>query len=125
MKRLLLILLTAGVIACAARVLPHSSAQADAPRRGSPTHEEWVLKSLQEMNKVKEGMTRADLLKVFGEEGGLSTRTQRTYVYKECRFFKVDVKFEPAERGSSPLAESPDDRITEISRPYLNYSITD
>ena len=31
---------------------------------------------------LRPGMTRADVLKLFGTEGGLSTRFQRTYVYQ-------------------------------------------
>jgi len=34
---------------------------------------EWVANSLREMETIKVGMTRADLLKVFTTEGGLST----------------------------------------------------
>jgi hypothetical protein len=44
-------------------------------------------------------MTRSDLLKVFATEGGLSWSTQRTYVYRQCPYIKVDVKFELEERG--------------------------
>ena len=44
------------------------------------------------------GMTRADLLKVFTTEGGLSTGLNRTYVYRECQYIKVDVDFEPVGR---------------------------
>ena len=66
------------------------------------------------------GMTRADLLKLFGTEGGLSTRTWRTYVWRGAivpeqvmvqqnavagtaktmtfaQFIKVDVQFMPKE----------------------------
>lgn len=38
-------------------------------------------------------MTRADLLKVFTTEGGISTGLHRTYVSRDCPFFKVDVDF--------------------------------
>jgi hypothetical protein len=120
MKKLLLIVLTAGALASAALAHADYSAQGDAPSR-----EEWVLKSLKEMSEVKAGMTRGELLKVFGEEGGISTRTQRTYVYKKCRYFKVDVKFEPVGNVWERLAESPEDKIVEISKPYIDYSVLD
>src|SRR6266850_4946318 len=61
------------------------------------THSEWIAQSLREMETIKVGMTRADLLRVFREEGGLSTRTQRQYVYRECLYIKVAVEFEPVE----------------------------
>ena len=63
-------------------------------------------------------MTRSDLLRVFTTEGGLSSRTHRTFVLKECRTIKVDVEFS----GSGDEAE---DKITQISRPYLGYGVYD
>src|SRR5690242_755070 len=94
-------------------------------------HVEWVAESLQRMQTVKPGMTRADLLKVFTTEGGISTRLSRTYVYRECPYFKVDVEFEavgmPARDadGRVTLIESGHDIIKKISRPYLEFSEMD
>ena len=124
MKRLLSTVLAACALA-AAFTLPGSSAQDTEAESPPPGREKWVLKSLEEMSRVKAGMTRADLLKVFRGEGGLSTRTRRTYVYKDCRFFKVDVKFEPVGDVYEFHRQSPDDKIVEISRPYLDYSVLD
>src|SRR5207245_8042386 len=42
----------------------------------------WITASLKEMESIKAGMTRAELLKVFREEGGISNRTRRRYVYQ-------------------------------------------
>jgi hypothetical protein len=39
----------------------------------------WVASSLTEMQSIKPGMTRGDLLKVFMEEGGISNRAWRRY----------------------------------------------
>jgi hypothetical protein len=88
-------------------------------------HTEWLAKSLREMETIKPDMTRADLIKVFQEEGGLSTRTQRTYVYRGSRLIKVDVTFEPVGAPEDKLTESAKDRITKISKPYLGWSISD
>lgn len=101
---------------------------ADAKSRTSQEdvkHVEWVAKSLREMQTVKEGATRAELLKVFREEGGISTRTQRTYVYRECRYIKVDVEFKFARGAENVRDEHPKDEIVKISRPYLDWSVTD
>ena len=54
----------------------------------------WVAQALQKMETIQPGMTRKQLLKVFTEEGGLSTRLRRTYVSQECPYFKLDVEFE-------------------------------
>ena len=70
----------------------------------------WIRENLPELKSIKVGMTRTDLLKVFMEEGGVSTRTWERYVYRKCIHVKVDVRFAPG---------IPDDRITYISEPYL------
>lgn len=83
------------------------------------------------MQSVKPGMTRAELLKVFTTEGGLSTGLQRTYVFRDCPYFKVDVEFDAVGRpardreGRITLGESDADVIRKISRPYLDWSIVD
>ena len=83
----------------------------------------WIAKVLNEVNTIRAGMSRNDLLKVFREEGGLSTRSHRTYVYKECPYIKVDAVFSVV--GAPGLTESGDDKIVSISGPYLAYAIMD
>jgi hypothetical protein len=83
----------------------------------------WIGANLPELESIKAGMTRRDLLNVFMEEGGLSTRAWRRYVYRKCAFVKVDVEFAPV--GGPGNAEGPDDRITKISKPFLELTITD
>jgi hypothetical protein len=91
---------------------------------GSPPidweHTQWVLSVLRWTLDVKPGMTRDDLLKVFTTEGGISTRTQRTYVLKGCGAIHVDVTFSPASNEQDHLTEMPGDRIVTISKPYLD-----
>jgi hypothetical protein len=70
-------------------------------------------------------MTREDLRRVYTEEGGLSTRTHRTYVLKGCPGTKVDVEFIPVGEEQDGLAESPNDKILKLSNPYLDYSHMD
>jgi hypothetical protein len=77
------------------------------------------------METLKVGMTRTDLLKVFSEEGGLSTRTQRQYVYRECPYIKVAVEFERVGNAEAPFPESGEDRIVKISRPFIEWSVID
>jgi hypothetical protein len=83
------------------------------------------------MQTIKPGMTREALLTVFTTEGGLSTGLQRTFVSRDCPFFKVDVEFQAVGRsnrdgnGRVSLVESSQDVILKISRPYLQFSIGD
>jgi hypothetical protein len=83
------------------------------------------------MQTIKVGMTRADLLKVFTTEGGLSTPLNRAYVYRGCPYMKVNVEFEPVGRpardgeGRVTLKEAGEDVIKKISKPYLDWSVLD
>lgn len=88
------------------------------------SHTAWVAECLREMETIEPGMTRADLLQVYREEGGLSTRQSRRYAYRECPYFKVNVKFEAGGNSESD-EESPRDRIKEISQPFLEWAIQD
>jgi hypothetical protein len=91
-------------------------------------HTQWIDHVMRSISTIKPGMTRKDLFSVFSEEGGLSTRTQRRYVYKHCPYVKVDVEFSAVnhvDENQDGLTEKPEDRIVKISRPYLEYSIMD
>ena len=111
-----------------------SLAEVRLPAQGSQTSKmqtEWIASSLREIQKVKVGMTRADLLGVFNTEGGLSTGLRRTYVYRECPYIKVDVEFDAVGRpardaeGRVTLVEGDRDIIKKISKPYLEWSVID
>ena len=84
----------------------------------------WIRENLPELSSIKPGMTRSELLKVFMEEGGISARTWRRYVYRKCGYVKVDVEFAPV-GGDHSGDERPDDRIAKISKPYLELMIMD
>jgi hypothetical protein len=84
-------------------------------------HTAWLADVLNAMQSIKVGMTRSDLMKVFTTEGGISTTSQRTYVYRQCPYIKVDVKF----AASSRHEEHPTDKIVDVSRPYLAWSVMD
>lgn len=108
-----------------------SSALSAQSSRRSHEQTEWIANSLNDMQTIKVGMTRTDLLGVFTTEGGLSTGLNRTYVYRQCPYIKVDVEFEPVGRpardaeGRVTLIEANEDVIKTISKPYLEWSITD
>ena len=92
---------------------------------------QWVATALQRMQSIQPGMTRHDLSEVFATEAGLSNGLQRSYVSKDCPYFKVDVEFEPFGRpsrdgqGRVTLVEDDRDVISKISTPYLQFAITD
>ncbi len=85
-------------------------------------HTRWIQHVMNSISTIKPGMTRRDLSSVVATEGGLSTRSERKYVYKHCQNIKVDIQFSPVDQGAD---ESPDDKIVRISKPYLEYSVFD
>jgi hypothetical protein len=82
-------------------------------------HVDWVRQSLSEMQKIKRGMTRADMERLFIPDGGFQIYGATRYVYRECPFFKVDAEFERA--PNSPRAGGPRDKVVKISKPYVEY----
>jgi len=83
------------------------------------------------MQRIKPGMTRNSLLRVFTTEGGLSTGLQRTFVSRDCPYFKIDVEFQAVgrpnrdENGRVTLVEGNEDIILKASTPYLQFSVMD
>jgi len=117
------------VVACAIGYAGAFQANAQSPDPGG-ARSMWVAQALTRMLTIKPGMTRGDLLKVFTVEGGLSTRNQRSYVSRDCLYFKVDVEFRqvgpPGPDGAEMgFGESPADIIVKISHPYVAYYVGD
>ena len=106
-------------------LLTFSSTYSSSQSNKAENHTDWIFKSLEQMQTIQVGMSRKDLLKVFKEEGGLSTRTHRKYVYRECLYVKVEVEFEPVEAKEDRSTEYPSDRIIRISKPFLERTIID
>ncbi len=97
----------------------------------SKAHLAWVAEVLKRMQRIKPGMTRNSLLRVFTTEGGLSTGLQRTFVSRDCPYFKIDVEFQAVgrpnrdENGRVTLVEGNEDIILKASTPYLQFSVMD
>ena len=124
----LVVLLTGALIGGANAIQANPQAhQGYAPQ----DHVAWVAQALKGMQTIKPGMTREALLTVFTTEGGLYTGLQRTFVSRDCPFFKVDVEFQAVGRsnrdgnGRVTLLEGSQDVIVNISRPYLQFVIAD
>ena len=94
-------------------------------------HNAWVTNALEKIESIKPGMTRQDLLKVFKTEGGLTTGLRRTFVSRDCPYFKVVVEFKAAtgpDRDSVGFLNSVEDNrdiIVKVSKPYLQFAIGD
>ena len=82
-----------------------------------------IANVLKQCKSIQPGMTRSDLSNIFSTEGGLSTVTHRTYVYRDCPYIKVDVDFTLSDPKQKD--EQPTDTVSKISKPYLEWSIID
>ena len=97
----------------------------------APDHVAWVAEVLKRMQTIKPGTTRKALLTVFKTEGGLSTPLQRTFVSRDCPYFKVNVEFHAVGRperdveGRVTMDEGDEDVIVKVSVPYLEFSVMD
>lgn len=104
-----------------------SSGQCNSPS----DHRAWVEECLKRMLTIQPGMTRNQLVEVFTTEGGLSNAKQRTFVSRDCAYFKITAEFRRADESSPEgkqtdwLQELEDDVITRVSGPYLQFSIMD
>jgi hypothetical protein len=130
-RLLMLVLLSILVIGGSASVRPAQSASQEPCAQD---HEAWVTHALEKMETIKPGMTRVDLLKVFRTEGGLPPKglqgLRRTFVSRDCPYFKVAVEFEPVARldqtATNPRfltsVEDSRDIIVKVSQPYLQFA---
>jgi hypothetical protein len=87
-----------------------------------PVLTKGVERALEVISKLKPGMTRADVLKEFTTEGGISAPSWNHHVYKLCPYIKIDVKFDVPPGSDKELTT---DQIVSISKPYLQFSIYD
>ena len=128
-QRLRLYVLLAVIAIGGAHTFP-ASAQSTRGQAGED-HVAWVAQALQRMQTIRPGMTRQTLLTVFTTEGGLMTGLRRTFVSRDCPYFKVDVEFQAVGRpsrdgdGRVTLVEDDHDIILKISRPYLQATVRD
>jgi hypothetical protein len=86
---------------------------------------QWVEKCLKDLQSIKPGMTRGQMLKILGEEGGLYSPGWGHYVHKECPYFKVDIEFAFTRDKDGRGQWKPDDKITKVTRPYIDWSVMD
>jgi hypothetical protein len=125
MERRRAVLLLAGATIGGGSVLQAISMQGQ--EQASQTHIAWVTDALMRIETIKPDMTRKVLLTVFTTEGGLYTALRRTFVSRDCPYFKVDVEFRAIGRPDrdAVLVEGEEDVILNISRPYLQFGHSD
>ena len=116
--------LTALIVCASSHAQPHQGRAPYLPAPARTSYTDWVAKSLTEMETIKVGMTRGQLIKVFTTEGGLFSRTDEQFVYKDCPYFKVRVQFAPVGPDTG-YSGNMSDKIVNISQPFLEDEVTD
>jgi hypothetical protein len=82
------------------------------------SHDLWLQERYFEATSIKEGMTRADLIKVFRTDGGLQLLLPTRYVLKGSNFIKVDVEFDVPQDAKE--ATVPEDMRDEMESPAFD-----
>jgi hypothetical protein len=88
------------------------------------THAQWIEERYREATSIKEGMTIAELQKVFTEDGGLQSFPGRRYILKSCMWIKIDVELD-IPQGDKQFPPGANVRIKKVSKPYLEQMILD
>lgn len=100
-------------------VSPWAAVAPRVPRPEAEAHGLWLRRRYEEATSIKVGMTRAELKKLFTEDGGVQSFSRPRYVLKSSPMIKVDVEFELPEGASPRRAQDDSARIKNISKPYL------
>ena len=86
----------------------------------------WLAKTFRQIESIKPGMHRRDLDSLFRHDGGIQVGpSEDRYVFKACSLIKIDVGFSLTGNSDDPFNEDPDDLITSVSKPYLQYPMFD
>jgi hypothetical protein len=78
---------------------------------------------LKDYQRIKAGIPRKEVEKYFDREGGMQFPSAAHYIYPQCRYLHVDVKFGVSDKEHKPF--SPDDTVLEVSRLYVDYPTKD
>jgi hypothetical protein len=82
--------------------------------------------AIQTANQLKPGAKRRDVEKQFRVDGGVQVPESTRYVFAKCPYIKVQIDFDLAgARKHGMLLESPEDTVTKVSVPYLEYPAQD
>ena len=79
-----------------------------------------VKEALIDSLKIKTGMTRGEVEKMFVLDGGVQFPHSARYLYSKCAFIKLQVDYKPT--GS---ADSASDTVIQVSKPFLAGPSTD
>ena len=87
----------------------------------------WIRECLVAFEKAQTGMTRQEINSLFEPDGGFNSFHETRYCNPYCAFFKIDVAYDTTFTTNSVgrVIAGPNDVVTNISRPYLEYPTND
>lgn len=118
---------SASVTALLCALLVFAARSTSTARNGDARSERiaWVARCMKQIQTVQPGMKRKEMEKVLTTEGGLYSPTTGHYVSRECPYFKVDVEFAAKRGKDGRMFSGAEDKITKVSRPYMEWEIDD
>ena len=87
----------------------------------------FLQQCLYDFSKIKVGMTRVEIEKMFPYPGGINGVSPTRFIHPRCDFFVIEVTFDfkrdLANQGRA--IEGKDDKVTAVSRPFIEYPASD
>jgi hypothetical protein len=78
---------------------------------------------LNRISEIKVGDPRSKVELNFVEDGGLQFPPQTRYLWKDCKYVKIEVEFSPGTNDWSKFL--PTDKVVKVSKPYLELPAKD
>jgi hypothetical protein len=83
-----------------------------------------VQQALADSRSIAPGVTRKEVEKYFTNDGGMQFPPHTRYTYRQCNYIKLEVDFDPAPSPGKDFT-SPDDKVKNVSKLYIDYPAKD
>lgn len=83
-----------------------------------------VQQALADSRRVAPGVSREEVEKYFKNDGGLQFPPHTRYTYRQCDYIKLEVDFDPAPSPGKDFT-SPDDKVKNVSKLFIDYPLKD
>ena len=99
----------------------------NAERKLKRDRENWVAQCLKNFKAIKVGMTRKEVEKRLVRDGGIQGPSLGRFIHPACPHFKIDVEFSVKRnpQDMNRASWSPDDKVTKVSKPYIQLKFLD
>jgi hypothetical protein len=110
-------------------VLSAAQLHGQSPKRPGSSSDQCcsvVQNALQALDRIRKGTKRSEIEEQFVIDGGLFSRERTRYSFRLCPLIKVDIAFDADPKDSAGFATgSPNDTVSAVSKPYIEYPVTD